>query len=181
MSPPSAGRPDTRPFEVAHDSDPVPGALSGSSGPTAWPLAEASSLLPLVRPLPAPAPFPDAGAFPEVNLDPEPDTGSASNGGPAVGWDPAADDEYNGGSRSGSVTGPARRHLAGFRHGLGRKADRPADPVPPPAEDATPAAPAWPQPPAALAKARARWMLRAQPRPAQPRPAQPAPPRPRPR
>jgi MinD-like ATPase involved in chromosome partitioning or flagellar assembly len=182
-SPPAAERPGTRPLEVAHDSDPVLGALNESSGPTAWPSAEAS-LLPLVRPLPDPAPFPEAGAFPEVNLDPEPDTGAAANGIPAVGWDPAADDEYNGGSgaRSGSASGPARRHLAGFRHGLGRKADRPASPASPPAEDtgdAAPSAPAWPQPPAALAKARARWMLRAQPAPApaddQPAPAQLAP------
>jgi MinD-like ATPase involved in chromosome partitioning or flagellar assembly len=176
-SPPTAERPGTPPLEVAHDSDPVLGALNDSSGPTAWPSTEAS-LLPLVRPLPDPAPFPEVGAFPEVNLDPEPDTGAAANGTPAVGWDPAADDEYNGGSgsRSGAAAGPARRHLAGFRHGLGRKADRPANPVSPPAEDATQAAPAWPQPPAALAKARARWMLRAQPRPAPAPPAvQPAP------
>jgi MinD-like ATPase involved in chromosome partitioning or flagellar assembly len=175
MSPPPAERPDTRPLEVAHDSDPVASALSESSGPTAWPSAEASSLLPLVRPLPEPAPFPEAGAFPEVNFDPEPDSGPAANGRQAAGWDPAADNEYTSGSGARPGAGPARRHLAGFRHGLGRKADRPPGPVAPPAEDATSAppaeditqpAPAWPQPPAALAKARARWMLRAQPRPA---------------
>jgi MinD-like ATPase involved in chromosome partitioning or flagellar assembly len=172
-SPPAAERPGTRPLEVAHDSDPVLGALNESSGPTAWPSAEAN-LLPLVRPLPDPAPFPEVGAFPEVNLDLEPDADAAAHGIPAVGWVLAADDEYNGGSgaRSGPAAGPARRHLTGFRHGLGRKADRPANPVSPPAEDATQAAPAWPQPPAAPPKARARWMLRAQPRPV---PAPPAP------
>ncbi len=183
MTPPAAERPGTRPLEVAHDSDPVIGPLSESSGPTAWPSAEAN-LLPLVRALPEPAPFPEAGAFPEVDLDPEPDAGPAADGSPAAGWDPAADEEYNGGpgARSGAAAGPARRHLAGLRHGLGRKADRPADPVSPPAEDAARVAPAWPQPPASLAKARARWMLRAQPRPAQAPPApaglSPAPPAP---
>jgi MinD-like ATPase involved in chromosome partitioning or flagellar assembly len=185
VSPPRpAEQPDEqegRTLEVAHDSDPGRRVLSESSGPTAWP-SPGANLLPLVRPIPEPAPFPEVGAFPEIFFEPEPDLEpgdherSELNGGAPAG-EPAADAEPDAGTRSGPASGSARWHLAGLRHGLGRKASQTASEVPSAGEPApsagepapgddtpTPAAPdaasAWPQPLAT--PARAGWMLRVQ-------------------
>ena len=69
--------------------------------------------------------------------------------------------------RSGPRTGLPRRHLSDLMPSLGRKPDRSPGSAPPAAEDtAQTTRPGWPQPPAAPAKPRARWMLRAQQRPA---------------
>jgi len=180
-SPPPGEMPAGKTLEVAHDSDPARRVLSESSGPTAWP-SPGASLLPLVHPLPEPTPFPQVGAFPEVDLEPE--SSDAVDGESADGAEQG--DDHGTASRSGSAPGLARWHLSGLRHSLGRKTDQPAREVPPPAGDAPPLAEAVPAaeavpvaedmplaegaPPAEdapLAKVRARWMLRAQPRPAE--------------
>jgi hypothetical protein len=69
--------------------------------------------------------------------------------------------------RFGPWTGLPRRHLSGLMTSLVRKPDRsPGSPQPPAEDSAQDTGPGGPQPPAAPAKPRARWMLRAQPRPA---------------
>ncbi len=201
--PPPAGVPDARVLEVAHDSDLGFRDLDETSArfsPPSWPSPEAN-LLPLVRPRPEPAPFPEAGPFPEVGPFPENGTGAEPDASlepePAASTEPSAStepapaegqDSPEPGSppRSGPWTGPVRRHLSGLMPSLGRKPDRSSGSPQPPAEDppaegSAPATdPAWLQPPAAPAKPRARWMLRAQERPASTaaddRPAPPAPP-----
>src|SRR6185437_11434820 len=56
---------------------------------------------------------------------------------------------------------------SGLMTSLVRKPDRsPSSPRPPAEDSAQATSPGWPQPPAAPAKPRARWMLRAQSRPA---------------
>ncbi len=193
--PPPADEREARTLEVAHDSDPALRAPSESSGPTAWPSLEVN-LFPLVRARPEPVPFPEAGAFPEAHafpgLSPGPDAepghehDATADDEPVASAEPVTGGGHDAGPRSGSAPGPVRRHLAGLRPALGRKAGRAAAFVPPPAPDApqaTPDAPqatpdaeqsgpAWPQPPAPSAKARARWMLRAQPSPAEARAAE---------
>jgi conjugation transfer TcpE-like protein len=163
--PPSAGVPDARALEVAHDSDTAFRGLDetpASFGPPSWPSPQAN-LLPLVRPRPEPAPFPEAGAFPEAGPFPEPE--------PAAGTDQASstDSAADPGSppRFGPWSGLPRRHLSGLMTSLVRKPDRsPSSPQPLAEDSAQATSPGRPQPPAAPAKPRARWMLRAQPRPA---------------
>ena len=163
---------DARALEVAHDSDTGFRGLdetSASFGPASWP-SPGVNLLPLVRPRPEPAPFPDAGPFPE----PEPAAGPDQAASPdhAVGPDQAAGTRHPassdlGSPRSGAWTGLSRRHLSGLMPSLGRKPDRsPASPPPPAEDSAQPTGPVWLQSPAAPARPRARWMLRAQQRPA---------------
>src|SRR6185437_4906674 len=156
-TPPPAGMPDARALEVAHDSDTGFRGLDetpASFGPPSWPSPQAN-LLPLVRPLPEPAPFPEAGAFPEAGPFPEPEPAASMD--QAASTDSAAAPQRPAGSDPGSPprfgpwSGLPRRHLSGLMTSLVRKPDR---------------SPSSPQPPAAPAKPRARWMLRAQSRPA---------------
>jgi hypothetical protein len=182
---PPAAVPDARALEVAHDSDTGVRGLDetpASFGPPSWPSPQAN-LLPLVRPRPEPAPFPEAGPFPEAAPFPEagpfPDAGPFPEPEPAASTDqaattdPVADPQGpaipDRGSplRFGPWTGLPRRHLSGLMTSLVRKPDRSPGSTQPPAEDSAEATgPGGPQPPAAPAKPRARWMLRAQPRPA---------------
>jgi hypothetical protein len=180
---PSAGVPDARALEVAHDSDTGFRGLDetpASFGPASWPSPEVN-LLPLVRPRPEPAPFPEAGPFPEtgpfpeVGPFPEPEpaasTDQAASTDPAPGTQRPASSDSGSPSRSGPWTGLPLRHLSGLMPSLmpslGRKPDRSPGSPPPAAEDTAQAtSPGWPEPPAAPAKPRARWMLRAQQRPA---------------
>ena len=184
-TPPSAGVPDARALEVAHDSDTGfrgRDETPASFGPPSWPSPQAN-LLPLVRPRPEPAPFPEAGAFPEVGPFPEagafPEAGPFPEPEPAASTDQAASTDSAAGPqcpagsdpgsppRFGPWSGLPRRHLSGLMTSLVRKPDRSPSSPPPPAEDSAQAtSPGRPQPPAAPAKPRARWMLRAQPRPA---------------
>ena len=135
---PDTSRPDTsglgaKNLEVAHDTDPARRAPNQSSGPTAWP-SPAANLLPLVRPLPEPAPFPDAGAFPEVNFESERDdrapdrreSGDDEHGRGVLtaSAQPEPEEGSSTSIRPGFVVGSARRHLAGLRNGLARKAER---------------------------------------------------------
>jgi hypothetical protein len=184
-TPPPAAAPDAKALEVAHDSDTGFRGLDEtptSFGPPSWPSPQAN-LLPLVRPRPEPAPFPEAGPFPEAAPFPEagpfPDPGPfpepepAASTDQAASTDPVADPQGpaipDRGSplRFGPWTGLPRRHLSGLMTSLVRKPDRSPGSTQPPAEDSAAATgPGGPQPPAAPAKTRARWMLRAQPRPA---------------
>jgi hypothetical protein len=193
---PSAGVPDARALEVAHDSDTSFRGLDetpASFGPASWPSPEVN-LLPLVRPRPEPAPFPEAGPFPEtgpfpeVGPFPEPEpaasTDQAASTDPAPGTQRPASSDSGSPSRSGPWTGLPLRHLSGLMPSLmpslGRKPDRsPGSPSPAAEDTAQATSPGWPQPPAAPAKPRARWMLRAQQRPApatHAAPPQPTPP-----
>ena len=171
---PSAGVPDARALEVAHDSDTSFRGLDetpASFGPASWPSPEVN-LLPLVRPRPEPAPFPEAGPFPETG--PFPEVGPFPEPEPAASTDQAASpasSDSGSPSRSGPWTGLPLRHLSGLMPSLmpslGRKPDRsPGSPSPAAEDTAQATSPGWPQPPAAPAKPRARWMLRAQQRPA---------------
>jgi hypothetical protein len=178
-TPPPATVPDARALEVAHDSDTGVRGLDetpASFGPPSWPSPQAN-LLPLVRPRPEPAPFPEAGPFPEAAPFPEagpfPDDGPLPEPEPAASTDPVADPQGpaspDRGSppRFGPWTGLPRRHLSGLMTSLVRKPDRSPGSAQPPAEDSAQATgPAGPQPTAASARPRARWMLRAQQRPA---------------
>ena len=181
-TPPSAGMPDARALEVAHDSDTGFRGLDetpASFSPPSWPSPQ-PNLLPLVRPRPEPAPFPEAGPFPEATPFPEagpfPDAGPFPEPEPAASTDQAASTDSAAGPqrpagsdpgsppRFGPWSGLPRRHLSGLMTSLVRKPDRsPSSPRPPAEDSAQATSPSRPQPPA---KPRARWMLRAQPRPA---------------
>jgi hypothetical protein len=186
-TPPPAGAPDARALEVAHDADTGFRGLDetpASFGPPSWPSPQAN-LLPLVRPRPEPAPFPEAGPFPEATPfpeagpfpeadpfpEPEPEptasTDQAASTDPAAG--PQGQDSSDPGSppRSTLWTSLSRRHLSGLMTSFVRKPDRsPGSPQPSAEDSAQATSPGRPQPPAAPAKPRARWMLRAQQRPA---------------
>jgi TcpE family len=188
-TPPSAGVPDARALEVAHDSDTGFRGLDetpGSFGPPSWPSPQAN-LLPLVRPRPEPVPFPEAGPFPEATPfpeagpfpeavpfpEPEPEPEPAASTDQAASTDPEASPQGpaspDPGSppRSAPWTGLSGRHLSGLMTSLVRKPDRsPGSPQPPAEDPAQATSPGRPQPPAASARPRAGWMLRAQPRPA---------------
>ncbi|HZC61552.1 MAG TPA: TcpE family conjugal transfer membrane protein, partial [Streptosporangiaceae bacterium] len=188
-APPSAGVPDARALEVAHDTDTGFRGLDetpASFGPPSWPSPQAN-LLPLVRPRPEPIPFPEAGPFPEATPfpeagafpevgpfpEPEPEPEPAASTDQAASTDPAASPQGpaspDPGSppRSAPWTGLSRRHLSGLMTSLVRKPDRsPGSPQPPVEDSAQATSPGRPQPPTAPARPRARWMLRAQPHPA---------------
>ena len=162
--PPPAEVPEARALELAHDSEPP-----GSFGPASWPSPEAN-LLPLIAPRPEATPFPEADTAPEPDAGPQPaaSTEPAPGGEGQEGADSAAP------PRSGIAS--ARRHLSGLMPNLGRRPDRSSGSPQPSAEDSAQAAPAWPQASAPTSRPAARWMLRAQARPAAP--AEPSPPAP---
>jgi hypothetical protein len=176
---PPAAVPDARTLEVAHDSDTGVRGLDetpASFGPPSWPSPQAN-LLPLVRPRPEPAPFPEAGPFPEAAPFPEagpfPEVGPFPEPEPAASTDPVtvpqgpASSDRGSPPRFGPWTGLPRRHLSGLMTSLVRKPDRsPGSPQPPAEDSAQATGPGGAQPPAAPARPRARWMLRAQQRPA---------------
>ena len=160
-TPPPAGMPDARALEVAHDSDTGFRGLDerrASFGPPSWPSPEAN-LLPLVRPHPEPTPFPEPE--PAASTDQAASTDSAAGPQRPGGSDPGSPPRF------GPWSGLPRRHLSGLMTSLVRKPDRsPTSPRPPAEDSAQATSPGRPQPPAARAKPRAAWMLRAQPRPA---------------
>jgi cellulose biosynthesis protein BcsQ len=182
---------DEMPASFGPASWPSPGA---NLLPLVRPRPE-SAPFPEAGPFPEVGPFPEAGAGAEPDTSPEPDASPqpdpspepVASMGPVASTEPAPTerpDSSEPGStpRSGPWTGPARRHLTGLMPNLGRRPDRssgspqPAAEAPPVAYSAPATNPGRPQPPeatapdapvpAAPAKPRARWMLRAQERPA---------------
>ena len=110
---PSAGVPDAKALEVAHDSDTGfrgPDETPASFGPASWPSPEVN-LLPLVRPRPEPAPFPEAGPFPETGPFPEagpfPATGPFPEVGPFPEPEPAASTDQATSTDQPASTDPA--------------------------------------------------------------------------